>query len=1384
MVETTWDVLLRRLERLDKVVTGLAEIHPYASLAWSVISAANKVLINQKNLDDRIVRLSGTMSDAFSFLDDIKFMTEIGKHAETITQLLQQVTECGYFIAQYAKDNFLTRTAKYAMADIDQTIAAYENSLRDLKTALLEGVAVQTGMIVVRVMNVVDDFVETNNLNKLPRAEGARFQSEKGCLPGTREAFLKEICNILNNPDGDAPRVCLLTGVAGSGKSAVAHSIARLYHEQKRLGSSYCFSRSEVAQRNPTNLFTTIARDLSSRDPQYKAALCQVLKDDEGLCTSQSRMDQLERLVIEPWQDLHAIGPLVIVIDALDESGDPTSRQHILRALSAKIANNSLPSHLRFLITARLETDIRTELAGCPRTVHKQMSEIPEDVVDGDIETFIRHSLHNQYTELESFWPGGEWCRRLRRHSQKLFQWASTACDFVRRVEVTELDLRERVEVLLQVDNTKGIHPLDELYQTILEQLFTLDGARPRFQKVMAVVLALHEPLSINSLSALSIPRLNIREIIKSLGSLLDGVLDDEKPIRPLHTSFRDFLLDKARSSIFHVDIQSQHSLRLGRALLTCMRTMLRFNICDLKDSRIRNVDIPDLPTRVNTAIPPHLAYSCRYWMHHLQRADCTPDLLNEVTLFFKDMFPYWLEAISLLSLSSPLSTILSALETCTTLRKWTKDQETATLASEAFQFIQVFAPVLRESTPHLYLSAMPQTPTSSPICNLWVEHLQKHVSFTSGHPATWPVEVHTLYGHTDSVLSVAYSPDGSHIVSGSRDKTIRVWNASIDGSHIVSGSEDNTIRVWNASTGQCVAGPFQGHTDSVLSVAYSPDGSYIVSSSWDNTIMVWNASTGQCVAGPFQGHTDSVSSIAYSPDGSHIVSGSSDNTIMVWNASTGQCVAGPFQGHTYSVLSVAYSPDGSYIVSGSSDKTIRVWNARTGQCVAGPFQGHTYSVWSVAYSPDGSHIISGSSDNTIMVWNATTGQCVAGPFQGHTDSVSSVAYSPDGSHIVSGSRDNTIRVWNASTGQCVAGPFQGCSDSVLSVAYSPNGSHVVSGSRDNTIRVWNASTGQCVAGPFQGHTDSVSSVAYSPDGSHIVSGSWDNTIRVWNSSTGQCVADPFQGHTDSVLSVAYSPDGSHIVSGSSDNTVGVWNASTGQCVADPFQGHTNSILSVAYSPDGSHIVSGSWDNTIRAWDLNASTGQCVTGPFQGHTYSVSSVAYSPDGSHIVSGSWDNTIRVWNASTGQCVAGPFQGHTDSVLSVAYSPDGSHVVSGSSDNTIMVWNASTGQCVAGPFQGHTYSVSSVAYSPAGSHIVTVSSDLSIKMWRTQNLVFFDALSFDKHWVLSSNGALFGWIAPWNINSYLPIHSLIISSNRIYQADVDISLFGESWISCWH
>ena len=344
----------------------------------------------------------------------------------------------------------------------------------------------QTGVTVFRMMNVLTDVsrsdglrlwsdihdalnaeesIKSIKLDDTPYAFGARFQLEKGCLPGTRELFLQEIREILNNPDDDAPRVCLLTGVAGSGKSAVAHSIARWYSEQQRLGSSYCFASMDVANRNPKNLFTTITRDLCDHDPEYKTALWQVVKDDRSLRTSQSPLEQIETLIVKPCKDLHPVGSLVVVIDALDESGDPASRQHILQAISKHITENSLPNHLRFLITACPEDDILAELPTGPRVIHKYIGDIGDDVVNEDLCRFIHHSLY-RYTELESYWPGEEWCQRLVDHSEKLFQWASAACNFIRGLGEggRGLDLHDRFEIVMRADNNEGVHPLDKLY--------------------------------------------------------------------------------------------------------------------------------------------------------------------------------------------------------------------------------------------------------------------------------------------------------------------------------------------------------------------------------------------------------------------------------------------------------------------------------------------------------------------------------------------------------------------------------------------------------------------------------------------------------------------------------------------------------------------------------------------------------------------------------------------------------------------------------------------------------------------------------------------------------------------------------------------------------
>jgi len=204
-------------------------------------------------------------------------------------------------------------------------------------------------------------------------------------------------------------------------------------------------------------------------------------------------------------------------------------------------------------------------------------------------------------------------------------------------------------------------------------------------------------------------------------------------------------------------------------------------------------------------------------------------------------------------------------------------------------------------------------------------------------------------------------------------DSNVNSVAFSSDGRQIVSGSDDKTIKLWDASTGSLIR-TFSGHTYFVTSVAFSPDGRQIVSGSNEGTIKLWDASTGSLIR-TFLGHSEGLSSVAFSPDGRQILSGSWDNTIKLWDASTGSLIR-TFLGHSEGVLSVAFSPDGRQIVSGSNEGTIKLWDASTGSLIR-TFTGHTRGVSSVAFSPDGRQIVSGSYDETIKLWETATGKLI-----------------------------------------------------------------------------------------------------------------------------------------------------------------------------------------------------------------------------------------------------------------------------------------------------------------------------------------------------------------------------------------------------------------------
>ena len=247
----------------------------------------------------------------------------------------------------------------------------------------------------------------------------------------------------------------------------------------------------------------------------------------------------------------------------------------------------------------------------------------------------------------------------------------------------------------------------------------------------------------------------------------------------------------------------------------------------------------------------------------------------------------------------------------------------------------------------------------------------------------------YTYRGHTGRILTLAWSPNGKYIASGSLDNTVQIWASSL--------SEHLQPYI------------YRGHTAGVQAVAWSPDSNRIASGSQDKTVQVWDALNGGNVV-TYTGHTEFVNTVAWSPDGKYIASGSADNTVRVWEVATGKQMY-VYRGHSASVNSIVWSPDSQQIASGSSDKTVQILDATTGNHKY-TYRGHTDTVSSVSWSPDGKYIVSGSFDKTVQVWNAETGavlytyngynvKAAINPAKGVLpDLIFNVGWSPNGKRI------------------------------------------------------------------------------------------------------------------------------------------------------------------------------------------------------------------------------------------------------------------------------------------------------------------------------------------------------------------------------------------------
>ena len=573
------------------------------------------------------------------------------------------------------------------------------------------------------------------------------------------------------------------------------------------------------------------------------------------------------------------------------------------------------------------------------------------------------------------------------------------------------------------------------------------------------------------------------------------------------------------------------------------------------------------------------------------------------------------------------------------------------------------------------------------------------------------------IYQSMGGVNSVAFSPDGKMLTSGSSDNSVRLWNVSTgkeiarmeghsqsvysvtfspDGKMLASGSHDNTVRLWDVSTGKEIER--MEELSPVHLVTFSIDGLILASVSGYSTVRLWDVETGEEIA-CLVGHSSSVKAAMFSPDGRMLASASHDKTARLWDVSTGNEIT-RMEGHSSSVLSIAFSPDSQILATGSSDNTVRLWNVSTGKEIAR--MDESSSVLSVAFSSDGRMLASKSHNNKVRLWDVSTGKVITR--MDESSSAHSVTFSPDGRMLASGLDHNSVCLWDVSTGK--VNLRMGHFSFVLSIAFSPNGRMLASGLYENTVRLWDVSAGKAIA-CLQGHSSVVFSVAFSIDGRMLASGSNDNTVCLWNVSTGKKISR-MTGHSSSVNSVAFSPDSRMLASGSTDKTVRLWDVSTGKEIVR-MAGHSSSVISVTFSPDGRMLISGSYDKTIRLWDV--STGKEIERLAE-NSFSVNSIAFSPDGRMLAFGSDVKTVRLWDISSGKEIAS-MSGHSSSVKSVAFSLDCQMLASGSTDKTVRLWDVSTGKEIS-RIDGHSF-ISSVAFSPDSRMLAFGSFDNTVSLW---------------------------------------------------------------------
>lgn len=595
------------------------------------------------------------------------------------------------------------------------------------------------------------------------------------------------------------------------------------------------------------------------------------------------------------------------------------------------------------------------------------------------------------------------------------------------------------------------------------------------------------------------------------------------------------------------------------------------------------------------------------------------------------------------------------------------------------------------------------------------------------------------LTGHEGSVQSIALTPDGRYILTGSADGKAKLWERDkSDPLRTFEGNEsESTVSAvaltpdakYMATGTENDDGIYLGHfwerdksapdtlgmndEETVSAISVTPDGKFVLIGTVEGSVSLWERGKPLPVD-TFKikqavGHeNEEVRAVTLTPEADYYFLTIKQRTVRLWQRGKPDPIDS-IRIRTFGadITVAAITPDAKYVLLGSDDNNVRLWVRAVPDSIK-TYTGHTDDIKAVALTPDARFILSGSADNTAKLWKAEDDKPLL-TFRGHSDAVTSVALTPDAQVIATGSEDHTVKLWGRKKPQPLQA-FLASAGEYFPVAMTPDARFIFTGGstsailrqqgREDTVQI------------FSGHKRTITSVAMSPDSMFFLTGSADSTARLWERGK----SDPlqiFSGHSKSVFSVAMTPNARYILTGSADNTARLWERGRKEPICT-FR-ESSSVYAVAISSDGRYILTGSADNTAKLWERDK---KAPLQTYQGHEKRVSSIAITPDAKYILTGSYDYTAKLWERDNPEEPLQTFSGHSRQINSVALSRNARYILTGSGDYTAKLWERGRPdpiQTYSGNMKaGSRYAVISVAITPDAKYILT-GTRRGAKLW---------------------------------------------------------------------